>query len=160
GLASSNDSEDYARLNRFWQIARASLDAPPDPLNFSAANGAIFEGGFDAPQLQSAKQALNDYVHPNYGSHIAALFPEHAAAARILLEGLIAAYDAFFTLSWAERSPTERSASLGIGPLKSWPATMRRFTKRVVPDVQNKSLSDINAGRVASEVQDVFNAHA
>jgi hypothetical protein len=62
---------------------------------------------------------LNDYVHPNYGSRIAALFPERDAAARILLEGIIAAYEEFLALSWAEKPLTGPSIPLDVTAQKA-----------------------------------------
>jgi hypothetical protein len=48
------------------------------------------------PDLEKARASLNSYVHPNYGSHIAALFSERTSAARFLLEAMVAIYKAFF----------------------------------------------------------------
>ena len=108
-LAASEDSRDYARIMLFLRMARANLDAPKDPRNFDPTSWSDLDcTATSSPQLQTARQALNDYVHPNCGSHIGALFPERAAAARVLLEGIIAAYDEFFALSWAEQPPTHR----------------------------------------------------
>lgn len=158
-LAASDNAMDHARFDLFLKMARASLDKPSDPLdaNFTALPHLEWAAA-TRPQLQSAKQALNDYVHPNYGSHIAALFPESAVAARILLEGIVAAYDSFFALSWSELPLAGRSVPLSITPFKTWSGTVRRFTKKVLPEIKKQTLSDIEAGRVDSEVQEVFNA--
>jgi hypothetical protein len=126
----SEGTTEYARLMAFLRMVRASLDAPGDPRHFDYASCSDGEFTFSAsPRLRSAKQALNDYVHPNYGSHIAALYPERTEAARILLEGLIAAYDEFFALSWAEEPIAGPGISLDVAPLKSWPQTVRQFTR-------------------------------
>lgn len=45
-----------------------------------------------------AKRALNTYVHPNYGSHIAALYPEGQEAAHVILEATAAMYESFYAL--------------------------------------------------------------
>jgi hypothetical protein len=63
---------------------------------------AILKGtGFPKPPInllpdraRKAKLALNGFVHPNYGSHVAALYPESREAALILLEAIAATYEA------------------------------------------------------------------
>jgi hypothetical protein len=145
----------------FLQMARANLDAPQDHRHFDPTSWSDLDCTVSSsPRLQSAKQALNDYVHPNYGSHTAALFPERATAARILLEGLIAAYEEFFALSWAEQPLTGPGTPLDVAPLKSWPQTVRRFTKKVVPQVKNQTLCAIESGQAVSEVQNVGDGHS
>ncbi|TAK30118.1 MAG: hypothetical protein EPO40_08365 [Myxococcaceae bacterium] len=56
--------------------------------------------------IEAAYKSLNDYVHPNYGSHLAALFPERAIAGRVILEAAIAVYREFFLLSWSGLEPS------------------------------------------------------
>ena len=92
------------------------------------------------------------------GVYIAALFPERAAAARILLKGILAAYDAFFALSWSEQPVTGVGIPLDIGPIKSWAKTVSWFTKRVLPEVKNQTSCAIKSGQVVSQLQDVFDA--
>jgi hypothetical protein len=95
--------------------------------------------GSAMPELEKARAALNSYVHPNYGSHIAALFPERTAAARLLLEAMLAVYEAFFALSWAERPVTGTSLPIDIGTIESWPRTVERLLSLTLPDVQRKA---------------------
>jgi hypothetical protein len=83
--------------------------------------------------------ALDAYLHPNYGSHIAALFPERTEAARLLLECLIAVYEAFFDLSWAERPIPKNSRPLDLGPVKAWPRTAERFQLEILPEVRRQA---------------------
>jgi hypothetical protein len=82
------------------------------------------------------RRSLNSYVHPNYGSHIAALFPERGTAARLLLEAVVAVYDGFFALSWAEHPVYGPTAPTDIGPLESWPSTIKRLQSQTLPEVQ------------------------
>ncbi len=160
-LAESDNATDNARLILFLRTARANLDAPRDPRNFDPTSERDLDHtDTSSPRLQSAKQALNDYVHPNYGSHIAALFPERAAAARVLLEGIIAAYDSFFALSWAEEPLVDPGIPLDVMPLKSWPQTVRQFTKSVLSGVKRETLCAIELGQVPREVQQIFGAPA
>ena len=160
-LAASENSEDARRLNLFLRLARDSLDAPKSPLDFDPESEADFTWSETAwPRLHAAKQALNDYVHPNYGSHVAALFPEHGIAARILLEGLIVAYDAFLSLSWAETPLKGKSEQLQVKAFKNWPNTVRHFTKRVLPEIQRQTDDSIKAGHLPSDVREVFGGTA
>jgi len=146
-LAASEDAADCARFMLFLRMARANLDSPEDPRQIDPSQWSdVDTAAISSSRLQSAKQALNDYVHPNYGSHIAALFPERAAAARILLEGLIAAYDAFFALSWAEQPLTGPGTLPNVVLPDGWPKTVRRFTKKVLPNVRDEVLRSIKAG--------------
>ncbi|MGH7794764.1 MAG: hypothetical protein ACREQ2_07685 [Candidatus Binatia bacterium] len=54
-------------------------------------------------ELYGSVSALNDYVHPNYGSHIAAIFPETSASGKILLTAYNTAYDTFFKLDFVKQ---------------------------------------------------------
>jgi hypothetical protein len=110
--------------------------------------------------IAGRKASLNDYVHPNYGSHIAAAFPERTAAARILMEGIIAAYETFFALSWAERPFGGIAEPLNIAPAKNWPRTIQRFTKKVLPDLQNVLFSASELGPADRRVETIFQASA
>jgi hypothetical protein len=51
--------------------------------------------------LTEAFAALNDYVHPNYGSHVYTIWPEQAIAGEVLLKAFIAIYRAFLGQDWA-----------------------------------------------------------
>jgi len=62
-------------------------------------------------RLQEAFDALGDYVHPNYGSHVLALHPASSDAARVLLAAFRAVYEAFFELPWANER--DRGAPVG-----------------------------------------------
>jgi hypothetical protein len=161
-LAAAPDcTREYARLMLFFRTARANLDAPEDPRNFDPKSLSDLDCAvFSSSRLQEAKKALNDYVHPNYGSHVAALYPEHAAAARILLEGVIAAYEEFFTLSWAEEPLAGPGRPLDVTPVQSWPQMVWRFTKEVLPEVKSQILRAIESGKVVSKVLNVYESRA
>jgi hypothetical protein len=76
------------------------------------------------------REQLNSYVHPNYGSHITALFPERGEAARLLLQATVVAYSAFFEFSWSEKSIGPGGSPLKLAPAEPWPLTLRRFSCR------------------------------
>jgi hypothetical protein len=136
-LAASNSTADQERLNLFLSIACVSLDSLPE-------STILYGKGWPAskkmrgamPALESARNALNSYVHPNYGSHIAALFPERTAAARLLLEAVVAVYEAFFALSWTEQRLTGHTVPTRIGTFEPWPRTVERFQIYVLPEVR------------------------
>lgn len=49
--------------------------------------------------LKEAYGTLNSFVHPNYGSHMAALYPEGRQTGLAILEAIVALYDEFYMLS-------------------------------------------------------------
>lgn len=50
--------------------------------------------------LQSVRQALNDYFHPNFGSHMVVLHPNEATAGRVVLSAFTKVYRSFLGLRW------------------------------------------------------------
>jgi hypothetical protein len=136
-LSASNKTVDEERLKLFLSVALASVDALPKDMVLDGKNWPSLAPIRKAmPELERARGALNSYVHPNYGSHIAALFPERAAAAQLLLEAIVAVLQAFFALSWSEQPVTGRTAPIGVGSLESWPRTVERLQSHVLPEVQ------------------------
>ena len=53
--------------------------------------------------LAEAFGALNDYFHPNYGSHVQAVWPEQASAGMVLLKSFVTIYRTFLSFDWARR---------------------------------------------------------
>src|SRR3569833_2510587 len=88
------------------------------------------------PRLVRVRGALNGYVHPNYGSHIAALFPERTSAAPLLLDAVVAVYDAFSALSWAEQSVEGPTHPTVIEPLQSLSLLVHRLHSHSLPEIQ------------------------
>ena len=83
-LASCSEGVDRERLKLFFSFARASLGAlPVDTVLYGRDWPSLSSIRRRMPDLESVRQKLNVYVHPNYGSHIAALFPERTAAAAV-----------------------------------------------------------------------------
>ena len=83
-------------------------------------------------ELDKARASLNDYVHPNYGSHVVALYPERPTAARILLNAVVATYRAFFDLSWSEQPLKGNSRPTPVQTL-SGPRAARDVVSRILP---------------------------
>lgn len=154
-LAASSEMTDQDRLQLYFRTVHESLGPASDPRVFDPKDSAIVDKSA-LPNLQSAKQSLNDYVHPNYGSHIAALYPERSAAPQILLVALVETYAAFCQLTWAEQPLKTLGAPLKLGPLRTWARTIRRFEKHVLPTMQDKAARRIADGSLDTLGQDVF----
>ncbi|MDP2607231.1 MAG: hypothetical protein Q8S00_32240 [Deltaproteobacteria bacterium] len=83
-------------------------------------------------ELYESVRALNDYVHPNYGSHMAAIFPETSASGSILLTAFNTAYDAFFKLDFVQQCPVRAVHGAPSHPV-SYVKALRRFIERSLP---------------------------
>jgi hypothetical protein len=147
-LAGSSVAADHERPKLFLLVAWTSLaDLPQDMVLDSKDWPTLKLMATAMPRLERARATLNSYVHPNYGSHITALFPERASAARLLLEAVVALYEAFFALSWAEQPVAGRSIPTGIGTLESWPRSVRRLQSHTLPEVRrtaaNPALAEV-----------------
>ena len=106
---------DQERLKQFLSFAWASFaPLPTDTILEGSGWPSLNSTAKAIPRLEMARAALNSYVHPNYGSHIAALFPERSSAARLLLEAVVGVYEAFFALSWSEKPISGLTLPLGI----------------------------------------------
>lgn len=140
-VARSEEPDDQVRLVAFLEAAwcmfaplsrETVLDGKGWPKNQFAED--------TMPRLAGAKARLNAYVHPNYGAHIATLHPEAAWSARLLLEALEAAYEAFFALTWSGAAPPLGSTPrLGLDPPSDWAETLRRLGAEVLPSVRRKA---------------------
>ncbi len=136
-LAGSTASADQDRLRLYFSVAWASLGDLPQDTVLNAKNWPSMNLIAKAkPRLERARSALNSYVHPNYGSHIAALFPERAASAQILLEAVGALYEEFFALSWAEKPISGHSIPVPVGPTQSWPRSVRHLLSITLPEAR------------------------
>ncbi|RUV90832.1 hypothetical protein [Mesorhizobium sp.] len=142
-LAESTRKEDQDRLKQFVSFAWASLAR--------LSTNTIIEGGgwpsFNPtakalPRLERARAALNSYVHPNYGSHIVALYPERSAAATLLLEAVAAVYEAFFALSWSEKKVAGRTLPVGVNSTESWKRTTRLLLSDILPEIRRTAEND------------------
>jgi hypothetical protein len=136
-LAASSVTEDQERLKLYLLVAWASLDSLPRDMVLDGKGWPSLKLMATAmPRLERVRGALNGYVHPNYGNHIAALFPERTSAAPLLLEAVVAVYDAFSALSWAEQSVEGPTRLTDIEPLQSWPLLVQRLQSHTLPEIQ------------------------
>ena len=139
-LTKSRDPKDCERLNLFISLAWVSFDKLSEDMILDKKSWPSLQlMEATMPELDGIRQALNNYVHPNYGNHIASLFPERTGAARLLLKALITIYEKFFELSWAEDLLPGRPIDTIIGPLESWPCTVHRFQASLLPELQRKA---------------------
>ncbi|MDE2127144.1 MAG: hypothetical protein KGJ62_11185 [Armatimonadetes bacterium] len=142
-LAGSTAAVDQNRLKQFISFAWVSLGLLPADTVFEGSGWpSLFSTAKAMPRLERARAALNSYVHPNYGSHIAALFPERTSAAHLLLEAVVEVYDSFFALSWSEKPVSGPALPLGIGPFKSWKHTARRLLSHTLPELRRTAEND------------------
>lgn len=136
-LAKSAEDEDQKHLSTFIAVAWTSLDQLPSEMMIEGTGWPKLTSiSRSMPDIETARAALNSYVHPNYGSHIAALFPESASAATILLKAVVEVYRAFFALPWSELPIKRKSCSPSVGSLKSLQNSSRKLASKTLPDVR------------------------
>ena len=95
---------------------------------------------FDGPEyqpLQNAFQQLNDYVHPNYGSQLLALFPERTRALEALLDAYIVVYDEFFKVPWADELLEVPLSLLPPLAIRNWGDEALFLQERILPEIQS-----------------------
>jgi hypothetical protein len=142
-LAKSTADADQNRLTQYLSFAWTSLATlPTDMVMEGAGWPSLSSVAKRMPRLEQARAALNSYVHPNYGSHIAALCPERAAAARLLLEAVAAVYETFFALSWSEKQVTGPTLPLGVRSFEPWKRTSRRLLSHTLPEIHRTAGND------------------
>lgn len=143
-LAGSQELAQKERLEIFMAVSwtmlgsflpERTLDRKEWPLTGNKRERALLSAS--PPRLETIRAALNAFVHPNYGSHIAALFPEDPSTGRLLLEAVLAVHDAFSALPWVS------AQAHGPAPLRgatdSWSRTVRRFTSRIIPEARRSA---------------------
>ncbi len=108
---------------------------------------------FDRPEYKELKEAfqkLNDYVHPNYGSHLLALFPERTIALEILLDAYIIIYEAFFKVPWVEAEIAGPLSPLPPIVIRSWHEEIEFLMKNIIPQIHRHRVER----RLVSENED------
>jgi hypothetical protein len=63
--------------------------------------------------LEDLRKSLNDYVHPNYGSHTATIRPEVSSAGDVLLFAFVRVYEEFFRLDALRRFEAMKTGQTG-----------------------------------------------
>jgi hypothetical protein len=113
------------------------VNQPTLPFNSAQQPFKSFSG-LDDEQLRNVFQRLNDYVHPNYGSHLLSLFPERSVAHEALLDAFIAIYEALFKVPWAEAETTvsQPDRRLPLLGARSWVEEERFLKDETLPNIQ------------------------
>lgn len=131
-MATSENPDERRSFLEVLACARACLK----PLEIDFLDPPKSERGADEPhrdgELEKARSSLNDYIHPNYGSHVAALYPERDTAGRILLNAAVVAYREFFKLSWSEEPLRGASRPVPVQHL-SWSRAAREVVSQSLP---------------------------
>lgn len=100
--------------------------------------------------LQESYRALNDYVHPNYGSHIVAMLPHLSDVANVVLTALIGIYEIFESAIWvaqgrrtyehiAMSSPMPRNDEIEVFREKTLPLAVQVFHEEARPCAESKA---------------------
>jgi hypothetical protein len=106
--------------------------------------------------LQRAFDALGDYVHPNYGSHVLSVRPHSVEAARILVEAFAAVYESFLSLPWAQEKDPDTAGGSAVPALDGRPVFER--LAEVTPAFIRASGRDDGVGQ--EELEAVFRNRA
>lgn len=125
---------------RSWAAALAIGIEPVvrDHSGQKTATSIFFQRRSNCPlddSLIGCMQALNDYVHPNYGSHIIALYPESSEGCLVILESVEIVLEAFLSFEWA-RAPAQHIGTQVAPPYYSqFKKLYWRFETKVLPRV-------------------------
>ena len=139
-LAHSSDPKDQARLQLFLSFSWASLDSLPiDTVLYKKNWPSIGPVREEMPDIENLRRDLNNYVHPNYGNHIVALYPERTMAARLLVSAVIVIYGRFLELSWSTKPMGSQVATSVTADHEAWSDTVLRFQSSTLPVLQEKA---------------------
>lgn len=103
-LASGN-AQAQAKLRRYLGAAWTSITDLSSPDKVADRVAKDFQKRIVlSARANAAMKRLNAFVHPNYGSHLAVLYPEGTETANVLLEAIGAVYEEFESLSFASEA--------------------------------------------------------
>lgn len=133
-LATSEKREEHQHCLEILACALANLK----PLGLDFLEASQNDNLADREsELERVRSSLNDYVHPNYGSHVAALYPERHTAAHILLKAVVVTYREFFSLSWSEERLRGKTRPVPVQHL-SWSRAAREVVSQNLPAAKSK----------------------
>jgi hypothetical protein len=81
--------------------------------------------------------ALNDYIHPNYGSHILSLYPESAEGSRIILIAVEKILGAFLKLTWANDPQQSSGVPIGFPYVAGFRKIVWRLKSRTMKNIRS-----------------------
>jgi hypothetical protein len=109
-----------------------SAIAPHTPRYFSIALGEKANSS-----IKEANKSLNDYVHPNFGSHVLGCFPEESNGITVILSAAVSIYSAFLSLSWAREPIRTVGSPLPETYLTQMPRLQWRIEQRVLKRIRD-----------------------
>ena len=64
------------------------------------------------PRLFESINKINEYVHPNYGSHVVTIRPTQAHALEVIKQSLAVAYEVYFEIDWLNNSEVSKTRKI------------------------------------------------
>lgn len=129
--------EDWNQIRSYGDLLWTRF-LPPNE-NLVELPGHNLPTPFERPEYASLKrvfQNLNDYVHPNYGSHLLALFPEKTQSLKVILDAYVAIYERFFDIPWVEERLQEPLVELPPISIRKWQQEIAYLQNSILPEIQ------------------------
>jgi hypothetical protein len=96
-------------------------------------------------EILNCMDALKDYIHPNYGSHILALYPESAEGSTIILDALEKILSAFLKLPWANDHLHSVGVDIGLPYVTDLSKIAWRLKSRTMETVRSHAKTRYSA---------------
>ncbi len=109
-----------------------SAIAPHTPRYFSIALGEKANSS-----IKDVNKSLNDYVHPNFGSHVLGCFPEESNGITAILSAAVSIYSAFLSMAWAREQVRADGNPLPETYLTQMPNLQWRIEQRVLKRIRD-----------------------
>ena len=109
-----------------------SAISPHTPRYFSIALGEKANSS-----IKEVNKSLNDYVHPNFGSHVLGCFPEESNGITAILSAAVSIYSAFLSMAWASEPVRAAGSPLPETYLTQMPNLQWRIEQRVLKRIRD-----------------------
>ena len=117
----------------YWSLPRVRARSPEE------IKSKVPRGSYSPmdPRLHECMNLINDYVHPNYGSHIVFVDPIESKAIETITHCLSCIYTIFFEISWLNQadSGSQDSSKIESGSVADTP--IRQVLKELFSDFQD-----------------------
>jgi hypothetical protein len=90
----------------------------------------------DDDEIRTCIERLNDYIHPNYGSHILVLYPESAEGCGIILDSLEKILAAFLKFTWANDPQLLAGVHIGCPYVADFDKIVWRLKTRIIKNIR------------------------
>ncbi|MCF8567820.1 hypothetical protein LLE49_24165 [Alicyclobacillus tolerans] len=135
-----NDNDfSICRKYATWLTRRILPRIKPSPFDDVREDELRISSGI-AKKLAAEYKQLNDYVHPNYGSHVAVLMPHSSSVGKILINALLSIYAEFLNLVngyyCADFQASGSEIKKESRHLSTWENTLKKYIKRTVPAIE------------------------